>query len=141
MCVGLQDPTCPPPINFAAFNQVQQPKEYMILKNNGHYSDATFITYKDAWFKKILDNMESGTPELENTSFDNQIQTYTTGDKLFIYSATQTPVILNVYKFDGTLVNKTTFQASSVITVPSTGIYLLSFSDWQHHFVRKIIVK
>ena len=141
MCVGLQDPTCPPPINFAAFNQVQQPKEYMILKNNGHYSDATFMIYKDAWFKKILDNMESGTPDLEDKSFDNQIQTYNTGDNLFIYSATQTPVNLNVYKTDGTLVNKTTFQTSSVLSVPSPGIYLLAFSDWQHQFVRKTIVK
>jgi len=141
MCVGLQDPTCPPSINFAAFNQVQQPKEYMILKNNGHYSDATFITYKDAWFKKILGDMSSETPELDNKSFDNQIQTYNSGDKLFIYSATQAPVNITIYQPDGTLSTKTTFQASLVTSVPATGIYLLSFSDRQHHFVRKIIIK
>ena len=141
MCVGLQDPTCPPPINFAAYNQVQQPKEYMILRNNGHYSDATFTTYKDAWFKRILDNLQSGTIELDNKSFDNQIQTFNYGDKLFIYSSTQTPVNLNVYLVDGTFVINKTFQDSSSISLPSTGIYLLSFSERQHQFVRKIIVR
>lgn len=140
MCVALQDPTCPPSINFAAYNQITPPKEYMILKNNGHYSDASYITYKDAWFKKILENVQSGTIELENNTFDKQIQTYTNDNKLSIYSASDSPVNMAVYRVDGTLANKLIFQSFASVPV-QPGIYLLSFSDKKHQLVRKINVK
>jgi cephalosporin-C deacetylase-like acetyl esterase len=36
MSVGLMDPTCPPHINFAAYNQLTVPKEYIVYPYAGH---------------------------------------------------------------------------------------------------------
>jgi cephalosporin-C deacetylase-like acetyl esterase len=36
MSVGLMDPTCPPHINFAAYNQLDAPKEYEVYPYAGH---------------------------------------------------------------------------------------------------------
>lgn len=42
MGVGLQDPTCPPHTNFAGYNLINAPKEFVIYRDLGHtvdYSD------------------------------------------------------------------------------------------------------
>jgi cephalosporin-C deacetylase len=36
MSIGLVDQTCPPHINFAAYNQLTVPKEYLVYPNSGH---------------------------------------------------------------------------------------------------------
>jgi len=36
MAIGLMDPTCPPHINFAAYNQLNVPKEYIVYPYSGH---------------------------------------------------------------------------------------------------------
>ncbi len=36
MSIGLMDPTCPPHINFAAYNQLIVPKEYIVYPYAGH---------------------------------------------------------------------------------------------------------
>ncbi|MDF1574063.1 MAG: acetylxylan esterase [Bacteroidales bacterium] len=36
MSVGLMDQTCPPHINFAAYNQLQVPREYVVYPDAGH---------------------------------------------------------------------------------------------------------
>ena len=36
MSIGLVDNTCPPHINFAAYNQLNVPKEYVVYPNAGH---------------------------------------------------------------------------------------------------------
>ena len=36
MSIGLVDNTCPPHINFAAYNQLTVPKEYIVYPNAGH---------------------------------------------------------------------------------------------------------
>ena len=36
MAIGLMDRTCPPHINFAAYNQVRGPKEYIVYPEAGH---------------------------------------------------------------------------------------------------------
>jgi cephalosporin-C deacetylase-like acetyl esterase len=36
MSVGLRDVTCPPHINFAAFNQLDVPKQYIVYPDAGH---------------------------------------------------------------------------------------------------------
>lgn len=36
MSVGLVDQTCPPHINFAAYNQLSVPKEYLVYPESGH---------------------------------------------------------------------------------------------------------
>jgi cephalosporin-C deacetylase len=36
MSVGLMDKTCPPHINFAAYNQLNVPKEYLVYPYSGH---------------------------------------------------------------------------------------------------------
>ena len=140
MCVALQDPTCPPSINFAVYNQVTQPKEYMILKNNGHYSDASFITYKDAWFKKILENLQSGTKELENKTFEKQIQTSINGYELNINNETGTDLEVSVYQSDGSLTRKKNIQNSTKIIL-TPGFYILFASDNENEMVRKIIIR
>lgn len=139
MCVALQDPTCPPSINFAAYNQVTQTKEYMILKNNGHYSDASFITYKDAWFKKILENLQSDTKELMNKTFDKQIQTYINGNELNIFNETGTVLKVSVYQSNGSLIqNKNVLNTSKIKLYQ--GIFILSASNNKHEIVQKIII-
>ena len=40
MYAGLQDPTCPPHINFAAYNNVNAPKQYMLYPYGGHAVDS-----------------------------------------------------------------------------------------------------
>ena len=42
MGVGLQDPTCPPHTNFAAYNNLKSPKKYVIYPQCGHT-----VNYKD----------------------------------------------------------------------------------------------
>jgi len=44
MAFGLQDPICPPHTNFAAYNQIKAPKEYMCLYTCGHEAH-TFINW------------------------------------------------------------------------------------------------
>ena len=112
----------------------------MILKNNGHYSDATFITYKDAWFQKILDNLKSDTKDVKNNAFEKQIQTYISGNELNIYSATGTSLKVSVYQLDGSLKSqRTMLNATSIHLNP--GIFILLASDNQNEMVRKIIVR
>ena len=36
MSIGLMDKTCPPHINFAAYNQLTAPKQYLVYPNAGH---------------------------------------------------------------------------------------------------------
>ena len=36
MAIGLKDVVCPPHINFAAFNQLDVPKEYVVSPYAGH---------------------------------------------------------------------------------------------------------
>jgi cephalosporin-C deacetylase-like acetyl esterase len=42
MGVGLVDETCPPHINFAAYNQLSVPKEYIVYPESGHSIPAEF---------------------------------------------------------------------------------------------------
>ncbi len=139
MCVSLQDPICPPSINFAGYNQLQHSKEYMILKNNGHYSDASFITYKDAWFKSILDNLNTGIKKVYDETFSDNIKTYVDSNGINIHNTLRTPINIVVYKADGILMAKKTVQESSQFPLKS-GIYILSISDNKHQMTRKIIV-
>ena len=111
----------------------------MILKNNGHYSDATFITYKDAWFQKILDNIKSDTKDLKNDTFKKKIQTYISGNELNIYSATGTSLKISIYQSDGSLKSQKTMQNTTSIRL-NPGVFILLASDSQNKMVRKIIV-
>lgn len=139
MCVGLQDATCPPSINFAAYNMVKQPKEYVILKTNGHYSSPSFISYKDAWYQKIINNMKTSVKEIKINDFDNQIHTSVYEKKLKIENTTGSPLHLTVYSVDGKLKNKMIIQKSNSLPIDS-GIYFLSFSDYQNQTTRKVLV-
>jgi len=50
--VGLRDMTCPPHINFAAYNQLKGPKEYKVYPNSGHGLPAENYNLKIDWVKK-----------------------------------------------------------------------------------------
>jgi cephalosporin-C deacetylase-like acetyl esterase len=52
MAVGLMDDVCPPHINFAAYNQLKVPKEYIVYPESGHGLPAEFNAVKYEWIKK-----------------------------------------------------------------------------------------
>lgn len=140
MSVGLQDPTCPPHINFAAFNQVMSPKEYVIMKLNGHYTDAAFITYKNAWYQTILDNLSSGIPQLNTSLFKDQIQTFVNGNVVTVTCHVDKPVNIEFYHIDGILDCRKTIEYAST-TVLSSGVYIMSAFDGINKDVRKVVVR
>jgi cephalosporin-C deacetylase-like acetyl esterase len=52
MAIGLRDITCPPHINFAAYNQLNTQKEYKVYPNSGHGLPSENYNFKMAWIKK-----------------------------------------------------------------------------------------
>lgn len=54
MGVGLMDDVCPPHTNFAAYNQLNVPKEYLVYPWSGHGIDAEYHRLKYAWIRKNL---------------------------------------------------------------------------------------
>ncbi|MDZ7612737.1 MAG: alpha/beta fold hydrolase [Flavobacteriaceae bacterium] len=54
MAVGLKDETCPPHINFAAYNQLQVQKEYVVYPEAGHSLPAPWRQIKYDWMRKQL---------------------------------------------------------------------------------------
>lgn len=140
MSVGLQDPTCPPHINFAAFNQVRSPKEYVIMKLNGHYTDAAFINYKNAWYQTILDNLPSGVHQTSNVPFKDRIQTYVVGNEVYVTSKVGKPIVIDFCHIDGLLASRKTVE-STFSVVLEAGVYLMTATDGINKDVRKIMVR
>jgi cephalosporin-C deacetylase len=54
MGVGLMDETCPPHINFAAYNQVKSEKHYVVYPNAGHGLPVDFYTRRMVFLRKKL---------------------------------------------------------------------------------------
>ena len=55
MSAGLQDPTCPPRINFAAYNKVTSPKDYRIYPFGDHGGGGSVHwDLKHKWMKEKL---------------------------------------------------------------------------------------
>ena len=54
MLVGLMDETCPPHINFAAYNNLQCPKEYIIYPYSGHGLPAENYQARMNWVRQQL---------------------------------------------------------------------------------------
>jgi cephalosporin-C deacetylase len=54
MGAGLVDETCPPHINFAAYNNVTSDKEYVIYPLSGHNLPADFYSVKMNWIRAKL---------------------------------------------------------------------------------------
>jgi cephalosporin-C deacetylase len=54
MSVGLLDETCPPHINFAAYNQVKSPKRFMAYPYSGHGLPGDNYTARMAWVRAQL---------------------------------------------------------------------------------------
>jgi cephalosporin-C deacetylase-like acetyl esterase len=52
MGVGLADETCPPHINFAAYNQLTVPKEYIVYPESGHSIPADFSIRRMEFIRK-----------------------------------------------------------------------------------------
>ena len=51
---GLLDEVCPPHINFAAYNNLSVPKEYLVYPYSGHGLPAEFHHAKMDWIRKQL---------------------------------------------------------------------------------------
>ncbi len=54
MGAGLMDVTCPPHINFAAYNQLSVPKEYVVFPWSGHNINSKYHILKYEWIRKQL---------------------------------------------------------------------------------------
>lgn len=54
MSVGLVDETCPPHINFAAYNQLTVKKEYIVYPYSGHGLPSENYGEKMRWIKNVL---------------------------------------------------------------------------------------
>ncbi|MCK4748792.1 MAG: acetylxylan esterase, partial [Bacteroidales bacterium] len=52
MSIGLVDKTCPPHINFAAYNQLNVPKEYTVYPNAGHGLPGVYGKLKYDYIRK-----------------------------------------------------------------------------------------
>jgi len=59
MSIGLKDITCPPHINFAAYNQLKAPKEYVVYPDAGHGLPAEYMQAKVDWMKKELEKLSA----------------------------------------------------------------------------------
>lgn len=55
MGVGLQDRICPPTTNFAAYNRITAPKDYIIYPNKGH---GLGREHNEAMWSKIREELE-----------------------------------------------------------------------------------
>ncbi len=54
MTIGLVDETCPPHINFAAYNQLNVPKEYRVYPDAGHSMPSEYYQLKDTYIKQAF---------------------------------------------------------------------------------------
>jgi cephalosporin-C deacetylase len=52
MSIGLKDETCPPHINFAAYNQLQVPKSYLVYPEAGHGLPGEYNRVKYEYIRK-----------------------------------------------------------------------------------------
>lgn len=52
MAIGLKDVVCPPHINFAAYNNMNVHKEYVVYPEAGHGLPMVYHTVKYEWLKK-----------------------------------------------------------------------------------------
>jgi cephalosporin-C deacetylase len=55
MGVGLIDETCPPHINFAAYNQLSVPKEYIVYPESGHGIPGEFSDKRMEFIRRYFD--------------------------------------------------------------------------------------
>ena len=61
MAVGLVDTTCPPHINFAAYNQLNIPKSYHVYPNSGHGLPSEYSKLKNEWLNTQLQILKNAT--------------------------------------------------------------------------------
>ncbi len=59
MSIGLKDTTCPPHINFAAYNQLKVRKEYVVYPESGHGLPSEYMLAKVEWMKKELEKISA----------------------------------------------------------------------------------
>jgi len=59
MSIGLKDTTCPPHINFAAYNQLKVRKEYVVYPESGHGLPNEYMLAKVEWMKKELEKISA----------------------------------------------------------------------------------
>ncbi len=52
MAVGLMDETCPPRINFAAYNKLKSEKKYIVFPDSGHGLPAEFNEMRDQFIRE-----------------------------------------------------------------------------------------
>ena len=57
MGVGLMDDVCPPHINFAAYNNLNVEREYVVYPESDHHISPDFHDLKYKWIKEKLEKM------------------------------------------------------------------------------------
>ena len=60
MSIGLVDKTCPPHINFAAYNQLNVPREYLVYPNSGHGLPGAYYQCYDGVYPQAIQYGEIG---------------------------------------------------------------------------------
>ena len=57
MAFGLQDQTCPPHTNFAGYNMINAPKQYLCVPSCGHamWKEDEWRIKRDEWFERLLE--------------------------------------------------------------------------------------
>lgn len=58
MSSGLRDVTCPPHINFAAYNQIKSRKSFVVYPESGHGMPPEYHALKYAWMKEELEKLK-----------------------------------------------------------------------------------
>jgi len=58
MAFGLQDSTCPPHTNFAGYNMISAPKQYLCVPSCGHamWKEEEWRVRRAEWFEGFLKN-------------------------------------------------------------------------------------
>jgi cephalosporin-C deacetylase-like acetyl esterase len=141
MAVGLQDETCPPHTNFAAYNQVNTDKEYHICKECGHWMENAFHVYKIQWYNDLIRKIKEETKIL--TVDKSKMQIKSSGSSILIesQSISMNPLQLNIYTLDGIALFSGKVNLPYKSKLLHDGVYIVKVGSTGESFVEKIIVK
>ncbi len=139
MAVGLQDETCPPHINFAAYNQTQGAKEYYIGKEWGHWVDNEFHNRKNAWYAEQIKRITATEEIDEDTQSDIRITQDGTG--FVVEGESQDTVTVSVYTTEGTLIYSQLTSLPTEKISCEKGIYIVCVSNNQNCVTKKVVIE
>jgi cephalosporin-C deacetylase-like acetyl esterase len=138
MGIGLQDPVCPPHINFAAYNRVTSEKEYHVCAICEHESGSAFNnTIKPQWYKNRIEKFsETGISSIANQGISVGRQ----GSQIVIEGNTAGLLQIEAYSMDGLKL----FSEKASVPYHKTlkkGIYILRITTATGTVCEKILIQ